>query len=143
MSDDLRCVRCGAVLQPPSDPHAVYVDCPYCGQDNILPEELIRARANQYAAAVRTWRQDDSKLAAERHRRRRHTIIVAIPVTILLAFLLLPHCGDCRQKRRKVGIGPEYRTRYPHASSGGQRQRIGIVRALILNPTLVVADGCA
>ena len=39
-----------------------------------------------------------------------------------------------------VGLGREFRKRYPRSMSGGQCQRVAIARALVLDPKFIVLD---
>ncbi|MCR8722868.1 ABC transporter ATP-binding protein [Frigidibacter sp. ROC022] len=69
----------------------------------------------------------------------RHTIdgVLSEPLAI--------HGFDNREERIEkaltdVGLGSDFRFRFPHQLSGGQRQRVAIARALILEPSVLLLD---
>lgn len=61
-----------------------------------------------------------------------------------LPLLLLPMSGTERRKRVEIAMEAvdlmSRANHYPRQMSGGQEQRVGIARAIVANPTVVVAD---
>ena len=61
-----------------------------------------------------------------------------------LPLLLLPMSGAERRKRVEIALEAvdlsSRASHYPRQMSGGQEQRVGIARAIVANPTVVVAD---
>jgi peptide/nickel transport system ATP-binding protein len=128
-----------------------------CGK-STLARCLIRL-AEPSAGSVTFEGQEIAHLKGKalRAMRRRAQMIFQDPYASLnpqktiwqtLAEPLLVH-GVCTRGEvdaaveaalNEVGLPSDAASRSPHAFSGGQRQRIGIARALLLRPSLIVAD---
>lgn len=96
----MRCVRCGNGLELPPDVRLLHIDCPFCGQDNLLPQDMVLARQRQYELdqqqyALQLQAQERARLAHEKERLRKHSsnrLLIWLSVGALTLFGLIGSC---------------------------------------------------
>ncbi len=128
-----------------------------CGKTTI--GRLIVGLERPNSGAIVLEGEDLAKLSSRERRRRSGKIQLMFQDsyasmdprmrvnTILREPLVIQRKGNRQQQDRQiaqildeVGLPRAALDRYPHEFSGGQRQRLGLARALVLRPSMIVAD---
>jgi oligopeptide/dipeptide ABC transporter ATP-binding protein len=128
-----------------------------CGKTTI--GRLIVGLEKPTAGSIFLGGRDLSKMSARERRQHARSVQLMFQdsyasmdprmrvSTILREPLVIQHQGTREEQHKRisaildeVGLPAAAADRYPHEFSGGQRQRLGLARALILRPSLIVAD---
>ncbi len=113
------------------------IDRADAGTINVAGTEVTRLSRSQLA---------DWRAAHLGYIFQTHNLIPVLTTyeNVELPLLLLPMSAAQRRKRVHVALEAVGLTdridHYPRQLSGGQEQRVGIARAIVANPTVVVAD---
>jgi hypothetical protein len=78
----------------------MHIDCPYCGQDNLLPHEMVQARQRQFALdqqqyALHMQEQERQRFAQEREKLGKQRSRRLVIWLLVGGFFMLASFGSC------------------------------------------------